>query len=396
MEIKQTINVKKLITILFFFIAIFCNAQTHTYYFDAVNGNDANTVAQAQVSTTAWKTLARLNTFFNSLVPGDVVRFRRGQTFPGFIIATKAGTSVQNIRFATWDVGAKPIITGLTDLTTWTNLGGNIWETTNAISTLSATNIVTVNGVNTAMGRTPNSGSFFTISAHTGHTSATIGALTGTPNYVGAELVARMGAAWIFARNLITNQATTVLTTIPNYPNPFGFTIYDYANGQAFIQNSASTLDVQNEWYYNPSTKKLRIFSTTSPTGVKIATTDSLVKATAGFLTFDSLQFQGANTDCFQLNPASNITISNCDIRYVGDNAVQQQNNSPNLTVINNTFRDVQNSGTTNVGYGGNTNSKISNNSFVNINMIPGAWGSLDGTNLQGELACSGGACEVK
>ncbi len=61
---------------------------------------------------------------------------------------------------------------------------------------------------------------------------------------------------------------------------------------------------------------------------------------------------------------------------------VQQQDNSPNLSITNCTFRDIYNSGITNIGYGGNTNQNIIGNSLVNINMIPGAWGSLDGTNL--------------
>jgi parallel beta-helix repeat protein len=356
------------------------NVYATNYYFSSTEGDDSRTSAEAQNSATPWKTISKLNSIISSLQPGDQILFKRGDIFYGSIVASKAGTSSQRIIFSAYGSGAKPIITGFTQVTSWTNAGGNIWQSTNAVSTLGTTNIVAVNGVNTPMGRTPNNGSYYSISSHTS-SSVTINSLSGS-SYKGAEVVFRTVASWIMSRNLITNQSGTTLSFVKNYPNPFNFTIYDPTNGQAFIQNSLSTLDVQNEWYYDPSTKKLSVYSSGTPAGVNIATIDSLVKIGAGYLTFDNLEFRGANTDCFQLSSATNITIQNCDVRYVGDNAVQQMNGNPNLTVSNCTFRDVQNSGITNVGYGNNSGMNITGNSFASINMIPGAWGSLDGTNL--------------
>jgi len=358
------------------------NAHATNYYFSSTDGDDSRSSAEAQNSSTPWKTLNKLNSIMSTLQPGDQVLFKRGDIFYGSIIATKAGTSSQRITFSAYGSGPKPIITGFTQVTSWTNTGGSIWQSTSAVSTLGTTNIVAVNGINTAMGRIPNSGSYYSVSSGSS-SSVNLSSLNSGTNYKGAEVVFRTGASWIMSRNLITSQSGTTLSYVRNFANPFNFTIYSPANGgQAFIQNSLATLDAQNEWYYDPASKKLSIYSSSTPSSVKIATIDSLVKVTVGYVTFDNLDFEGANTDCFQLSGASNTTIQNCDIRYCGDKGVDQMNNNPSLTVQNCTFRDIQNSGITNVGYSNNGGMMISGNSFVNINMIPGAWGSLDGTNL--------------
>ena len=305
---------KNLLTVLLLAnLAMFSgSAYATNYYFSSTDGDDSRSSAEAQNSATPWKTLSKLNSILSSLQPGDQILFKRGDVFYGSIIATKAGTSSQHITFSAYGSGAKPIITGFTQVTSWTNAGGSIWQSTSAVSSLGTTNMVAINGVNTPMGRTPNTGSYYSISSHTS-SAVTIGSVSGA-NYKGAEVVFKTAASWIMSRNLITSQSGTTLSFIKNYPNPFGFTIYDPANSQAFIQNALSTLDAQNEWYYDPSTKKLNIYSSSTPAGVRIATIDSLVKVTVGYLTFDNLDFEGANTDCFQLSNATDITIQNCDI----------------------------------------------------------------------------------
>jgi hypothetical protein len=37
--------------------------------------------------------------------------------------------------FGAYGTGANPIITGFTTVSSWSNLGGNIWESTSAVST---------------------------------------------------------------------------------------------------------------------------------------------------------------------------------------------------------------------------------------------------------------------
>src|SRR5205823_2520641 len=92
------------------------------------------------------------------LSPGDNVLFNRGDVFYGRIIINKSGASGSPITIGAYGTGANPVITGFTTVSSWTSLGSNIWESSNTVSTLSTANIVVINGVNTAMGRYPNSG----------------------------------------------------------------------------------------------------------------------------------------------------------------------------------------------------------------------------------------------
>ena len=145
---------KSLLLLAFVILSVTANATT--YYFSAT-GNDANNGTSA---STPWKTLNKLNSVFSSLNPGDNVLFNRGDVFYGKITISKSGTAASRFTIGAYGTGAQPIITGFTTVSAWTNLGDNIWESTTAISTLPTCNVVLINGVNTAMGRYPNTGVF--------------------------------------------------------------------------------------------------------------------------------------------------------------------------------------------------------------------------------------------
>lgn len=301
---ERTCNMVKLITILFFLISINLNAAVRTFYFSN-SGNDNNT---GLTTSDPFKTIAKLNSL--SLTATDHIAFNRGDVFYGEIRPTLSITT-----FEAYGTGAKPIITGFTNITSWNNLGSNIWESTSAVSTLPYTNMVRINGVNTPMGRYPNT-TFLTYQTYVANTSITSTSI-GATNWTGAGIAIRKNR-WTLEHGMITGQSGTTLTYVDgndNHPNNgFGF----------FIQNDPRVLDIQNEWYYNPTTKKLRIYSTSSPTNVSIATIDTLVYTNnKNNLTFDNLAFEGANTSAFQLtNNSHHITISNCDISFTGINGI--------------------------------------------------------------------------
>src|ERR1700749_3714888 len=110
------------------------NASATTYYFSSSDGDDSRTSAQAQNSSTPWKTIDKLNSFFSSLQPGDVVLFKRGDVFYGSISIKKSGSAGSPIIFDAYGSGVKPIITGFTDVTSWSNIGGNLWMSSNSVS----------------------------------------------------------------------------------------------------------------------------------------------------------------------------------------------------------------------------------------------------------------------
>src|SRR4051812_18601665 len=233
-------------------------AAATNYYFSSTDGDDSRTSAQAQNSSTPWRTIDKLNSFFSSLQPGDVVLFKRADVFYGSISIKKSGSSGSPIMFDAYGSGAKPIITGFTDVTSWSNIGGNLWMSSNSVSTLSSLNIVAINGSFAPIGKWPTNGYSSLTQSGVGtsisHTSL-------TSNWNGGTVVIRKNH-WIIDKSTITSQSGTTI----NFSNP---TSYTASSGWGwFIQNHQSACDVQNEWWYDASSKKIGIYSSGTPSGV--------------------------------------------------------------------------------------------------------------------------------
>lgn len=313
---------------------------------------------------------------FSTPSPGDSVLFAKGQTFYGSIPISDSGTSGNQITYGAYGTGANPIITGFTSVTVWTSLGGNIWESTSAVSSLATCNMVTINGVNTPQGRYPNSsaanGGYLTYQSHSGTASITSSSLTGTPNWTGANAAIRT-KRYIMAFGDITSQSggtlnfSTALTSTPT--DGYGF----------FIQNDIRTLDAQNEWYYNPSTKKISIYSTTQPTNVKVSSVENLVVFTAisnvvqgSYTTIENLDFIGSNGDAIYVwkhygTQFRNVTVQNCNISFSGYNGVYLRGNhvsalNNNVSETNRSAIDMQYSDIVTIEY----------NTVNNISLNPG------------------------
>jgi parallel beta-helix repeat protein len=321
------------------FILPILTANATTYYF-AVSGNDSN----AGTIASPWQSISKFNAVFSLGSPGDNFLFNRGDTFYGKIVISRSGSSGLPITIGAYGRGANPIITGFTKVSAWTNLGANIWESTGAVSTLPTCNMVVINGVNTAMGRTPNYPNYYTWNSHTGNTSISTD-LSGTTNWTGAEL-AIFTTSYINARHPITSQS--------------GGTIYFTSSGdlwqnapefffqQFHIQNDIRTLDTLNEWYYNPSTKKLDVYNTVMPTGVQAATVDTLIYTNnQSHITIRDLALTGANKDAISIPNSSYIKVINCNISYVGGTAIYGNCGviEPGLRIDSNTINQVNNSG---------------------------------------------------
>ena len=363
-----------------FVVAFLCSIQfvyATNYYFSSVSGDDSRTSAQAQNPATPWKTLSKLNSFMSSLNAGDSILFKRGETFYGSIVITKSGTAANPIRFGAFGTGSKPVISGFTTINEWTSLGSNLWESNIAASALNSTNMVVVNGVNTAMGRYPNTG-YLTYEGHTANTSITDNQLTSSPNWTGAEVVIKM-THWVINRAPITNHTGTKLTYTNSDVN------YDPINGFGyFIQNDVRTLDTQNEWYFDPATKKIKIYSSSNPGSVKVASVTDLVTANSrAYLTFDNISFEGANSDAFNISYSNNIVIQNCDISFSGDDAVYCYPNAPSVNVLNCIINHSNNAG---INAASSDNAVIRNNTVSNTGIFAGMGKSVGG-NYEGIIS---------
>ena len=364
---------RTLLTILIVHLSFFGFAAT---YYISNAGNDSNSGLSISMP---WKTLGKVNA--STFVPGDQILFKRGDTFYGSLTIGHSGTSGSRIVYGPYGTGANPIITGFTAVTSWTNLGSNIWESTSAVSTLSELNMVVINGINTGMGRTPNIGYYY-YQSFVGSTSITSNNLNGTPNWTGAE-VAFNNTPYTLKRSTITSQSGGTLN----------FSTVGYiqkANQQLIIQNDPRTLDVQNEWYYNPTTKKIQIYSTSQPTNVKVSTIGELVNINGHYVTVENISFMGSNSRTIVVGGKDYVTIQNCDIRYSGLHGIYgSYTSSTGLKVEGCSITDSNQGGIGVTSYF--TNIIIRSNTIVNSGIIYGTTArvSAQGNNTQASYGIS-------
>src|SRR5450759_2426102 len=133
---------------------VFSTIASATDYYISLSGNDTNNNGLS--SSALWKTIAKVNSAFSIMKPGDRILFNRGDTFYGTLKITKSGLAGSPIIIGAYGTGDNPIITGFTTITGWTNEGSGIYSKT--INCESAINLVTVNGIIIGMGRWPNTG----------------------------------------------------------------------------------------------------------------------------------------------------------------------------------------------------------------------------------------------
>jgi len=169
-------------------------SQAKNYYFSGA-GSDSYSNIQAQNAVTPWKSIAKLNAVFSTLVAGDSVLFKRGDVFYGSIVFNRSGSSGRPIVIGAYGTGNRPIITGLATLSGWSPVNnGGVYEAS-AIGVKNYVNLVAMNGTPQAVGRYPNAnttnGGYLTYEGYSGTTSITDNQLTGSPNWTGAEVVIR-------------------------------------------------------------------------------------------------------------------------------------------------------------------------------------------------------------
>ena len=330
-----------MLTLLFIFAASVC-VNAKNYYFSTSLGSDSYTSTQAQSTATPWKSITKLNAIFSTLVAGDSILFKRGDIFYGTIITNKSGASSNPIVISAYGTGTKPVISGFTTLSSWSDVGNGVYQAA-APAADSDLNMVTLNNIPQAVGRYPNAtdvnGGYLKYESFADTTSITDNELTSTINWTGAEVVIRK-KLWVLDRCKIINHTGGTIT----YINP-GVSDFDGSNNYGyFIQRDPRTLDRLGEWYFNGSTKNLQMyFGTAIPSSysIKISTVDTLLSInTNSYINVSNIAFEGANSITVYVNNTSNINIQNCDISNAGECGIISQNVS-NILVENCTTNNV-------------------------------------------------------
>lgn len=297
-------RLKLIILLLFPFLSF---AAQVNYYVSAA-GDNTTGLSPAH----AWRTISKINSSLGIVNAGDSILFHRGEIFTGTITISKNGISGFPIIFDAYGIGDKPIISGFTTLTSWTSLGSNLYECTPAIRLKKNCNVLTIDDVPQAVGRT----NWMTYQASTAGT-ITSSSLTGTPSYVGAELVMR-NKSFVSQKGRITAQSGGTLTyvTTQGIDNGKSGSPDPGTNGWGFfLQRFAGSLDQQGEWFYDSATNKVKIYSTVNPATftIQASCVDTLAwVSNHSYITFSNLSFEGAGmygTACWG---AKNITIKNC------------------------------------------------------------------------------------
>ena len=337
------------------------------YYFSSVSGDDSRTSAQAQNSSTPWKTLSKLNSFFASLSTGDSVLFKAGDTFTGSITVNKAGVIIG--RYGT---GADPVISGWYTVPAWTNVGTNLWESTAAVSTLSTCKIISINGANIAKGRTPNSGYWTILSRSTNSITDATHLNASITNWTGATVVMRK-YRWITDAFTITSASGGTL----NFTNTGDATQAGYGY---FIQDDVRCLDQVNEWTYNTSTKKITIYSVGSPTAtIKVPAAETAIDLN-GFanITIDRITMTGFNSYGVYGPGNDGTVVKNCSFNLIGNIAIYQYasgQDASNCNIQNNTITEI---GSMGIYAGYSSGSTITGNTIIRVGRYPGMGGNGD------------------
>jgi len=366
------------------FITLFLALSSYLAATDYYVKNGGNDLAQGTSDATAWATIEKVNSKFSTLNPGDRILFKKGDKFYGKIIISKSGISGSPITIGAYGTGDKPIITGFTEITSWTDEGGGIYSA--ALNSEALTNMVVIGGKQYAMGRWPDDG-YNIFESASSNKSITDNELGSDINWGGAEVVIRKND-WSYDRCKINAQSAGVLTY-----TSLGSAQVAEPNHGYFIQNDIRTLTSFGEWFHDFEAKKIYIyFGTTDPTSkiVEIATLRNLVyNEEYDYITIDNICFRGSigNMIEFIINSCNYLTIQNTVLRFAGLDAINLWGKNSNIS--NNTISSCNQTGIKALGDEHN----ITQNVVENVGLIVGQayWG-----NLTNGIAIANDDCLVK
>jgi hypothetical protein len=373
---------KKLITLIALLIVTLTSFARN--YYISNTGNDG---AVTNSISTPWATIAKVNSSMGVFVAGDSILFQCGGTFTGTLTVTTSG-----IILGSYDTGNKPEITGFYTIPSvaWASSGTNLWTasvpmTGNDFSTINfsnrdsrvyRSNSLTIDGRLVRKGRYPNitatnEGWLAYSSLPSGYPTTVLTSSSTLPtSFVDGDVVVRK-VPWVMDVVTIAAQSGNNIT-INNVVNG------TYSGGRAglgfFIQNHPSTLDANDEWYFNNTNKTLTIYNTVSPASrvVRVPTINTIINlGSTSSVTIDNLDIKGAGNYGI-VGSGSNIKIKNSIVRNISYWGIYLSGS--NAIVDSCLIRDIASNG---VWLNG-SNSLLSNSQVKACGIIEGAGGSSD------------------
>jgi|GEM_PF-6950661 parallel beta-helix repeat protein len=342
-----------------FFFLLFSTASfaQRTFFVDAVNGNDNNA---GMSEGAAWRTLSKVSS--SGFGNGDVISLRRGQVHYGRLVVNASG-----LTFNAYGNGANPVVSGARELSGWTNAGGGVFET----SLTGAPRVVMIDGRKYGEGRYPDAG-WLNIDATTGGSISSSG--LGGRNFTGGKAVIRKNR-WIIDKDSINSQSGNTIN--------FNYRFYAAErNYKFFVTDHISTLSVYGEWFYDHAARKLKVYTGASAPGSVVASNEDNVVMIRNVdnVAFQDIVFTMANGELAYLSNTNNIRFRGCRFEYAYNGIGFWSGGNTNNSIINCTFRYINNNGVYVAESGNNSGFVLEGNDFHQIGATPGEGGNGDGT----------------
>lgn len=339
-----------------------CSLHATDYYVSPTGNDNSNGTS----TSTAWKTITRVNNSAFSYQPGDRILFQRGGTWRGEVIMGTSGTAAQNITVGSYGSGAKPLIKGSELMSGWSQYSGNIWRT----SVAGPVDQVYVAGQRMTLARYPNSG--WLRNSQGGGTQMQSNGLTQPNNYWnGAVAVVRSSSSSFDTLVISSYSNGTLHFTTPTLnmgTDPWGF----------YITKKLSELDSPGEWYFDPVAHQLYLWAPNgnSPNGQQVEA--AVYRAGINcywhrsYLRVENLAFQHQRLAGVFNDGADHVTATGCDFSYLYHGI---RSAGLNNTYTGNTFNHTYATGALII----DSNTLFADNQLNNIALLDGqgesTWG---------------------
>ncbi|THB80407.1 MAG: right-handed parallel beta-helix repeat-containing protein [Desulfobacteraceae bacterium] len=263
---------KHLLTLTILFM-LATHALAVDYYVSSSQGNDANT---GQNQNTAFRTIEKVNSM--TFAAGDRILFKCGDTWKNeALVIRHSGTASAPITFGSYPPGCadKPVISGSAPITGWTSHSGNIYvadlsRPANQVhfsktdtGQILGINQLFRNGIRLMLGRWPNPGAmdngYSTIDGYPSATSIVDHQLP-AGDWQGAAVHIK-SMRWLIINRIVSSSSGGTL----NFSETTTCFSGTCAGWGYFVNHHLNTLDLDGEWFYDETAKKIYLFSSSGP-----------------------------------------------------------------------------------------------------------------------------------
>jgi parallel beta-helix repeat protein len=330
--------------------AVWQSCPGNCYFVSSSTGNDANPGTD---SSRPFKTLAKVNSL--GLGPRDQVFFKCGDTWRGEVLnVTRSGQTGSPVTYTSYPRGCanQPRIDGTQPVTGWSQQAANLYFAdlgagANAarfkdLSGMNAgINQLFRAGARLTMGRWPNLSDpnfdqgYSAVDSQPAGNRLTDAQLP--PNLNGGTIHLKV-IRWSMINRDISSQNGTTLT-LNTDAGCYGGSC---AGWGYFINNHLNTLDSEGEWYYDKSTRRVYLYTSSDPNG-------AVIEASVNWKAED--RNQGLITlGVDYADPVHDILIDNLELRGSWRNGIASPTNlhpdeNRAITLRSNTIRDVDDTG---------------------------------------------------